>query len=61
MLNLTAFTGSLLHVIFHAVIKSALFLFAGALIFVTGRTKVNEYMGLGKKCQFFSGVIQLCR
>ncbi len=49
MLNVTAFTGSLLHVIFHAVIKSALFLFAGALIFVTGRTKVNEYMGLGKR------------
>ncbi|GFI22311.1 Na(+)/H(+) antiporter subunit D [Lachnospiraceae bacterium] len=49
MLNMTAFTGSLLHVIFHAVIKSALFLSAGALIFITGRTKVNEYMGLGKR------------
>lgn len=35
--------------IFHAVIKSALFLSAGALIFITGRTKVNEYMGLGKR------------
>lgn len=55
MLNLTAFTGSLLHVIFHAVIKSALFLFAGALIFVTGRTKVNEYMGLGKKMPILFG------
>lgn len=49
MLNATAFTGSLLHVVFHAVVKSALFLTAGALIFTTGRTKVNDFMGLGKK------------
>ncbi|MDE7478005.1 MAG: proton-conducting membrane transporter [Lachnospiraceae bacterium] len=49
MLNATAFTGSLLHVVFHAIIKSALFLTAGALIFTTGRTKVNDFMGLGKK------------
>lgn len=49
MMNETAFTGSLLHVVFHAVIKSALFLSAGALIFTTGGTKVNDFMGLGKK------------
>lgn len=49
MLNTTAFTGSLLHVIFHAVIKSALFLFAGAVIFTTGKTKVKDLAGLGKK------------
>lgn len=49
MLNATAFVGSLLHVIFHAIIKSALFLFAGALIFSTGRTKVKDFVGLGKK------------
>lgn len=49
MLNATAFVGSLLHVIFHAIIKSALFLFAGALIFSTGKTKVKDFVGLGKK------------
>ena len=49
MLNATAFVGSLLHVVFHAIIKSALFLFAGALIFSTGRTKVKDFVGLGKK------------
>ncbi|MDE7273660.1 MAG: proton-conducting membrane transporter [Lachnospiraceae bacterium] len=49
MLNATAFAGSLLHVIFHAVIKSALFLSAGALIFTTGRTKANDFIGFGKK------------
>ena len=49
MLNATAFVGSLLHVVFHAIIKSALFLFAGALIFSTGKTKVKDFVGLGKK------------
>ena len=49
MFNVTAFTGSLLHVVFHAIIKSALFLFAGALIFTTGKTKAYHYIGLGKK------------
>lgn len=49
MLNEAAFTGSILHVVFHAVIKSALFLSAGALIFITGNTKVNDFMGLGKR------------
>lgn len=49
MLNAAAFTGSILHVVFHAVIKSALFLSAGALIFITGHTKVNDFMGLGKR------------
>ncbi len=49
MMNAAAFTGSLLHVVFHALIKSGLFLFAGALIFSTGRVKVKEFAGLGKK------------
>lgn len=49
MMNVASFTGSLLHVVFHAVIKSALFLTAGALIFATGQTKVNDFVGLGKK------------
>lgn len=42
-------TGSLLHVIFHAVIKSALFLCAGAIIYKTGKTKVDELRGIGKE------------
>lgn len=49
MLSATAFVGSLLHVVFHAIIKSALFLVAGALIFATGKTKVKDFAGLGRK------------
>jgi multicomponent Na+:H+ antiporter subunit D len=58
MLNKTAFTGALLHVVFHAVIKSTLFLVAGALIFATGKTKVTDFDGLGRKMPIlFAGYI----
>lgn len=49
LLNTTAFTGSILHVICHAFIKSALFLCAGAIIFQTGKTRVDELTGIGKQ------------
>lgn len=41
--------GALLHTIFHAVIKTGLFLTAGAIIVHTGKTKVDELYGIGKK------------
>ena len=44
-----AFTGSMLHIVFHAIIKCALFLFAGAVITATGEGKVSAYAGLGRK------------
>lgn len=49
MLNQTAFVGSILHVVFHAVIKSGLFLFAGIVIHETGKEKVDELKGMGKQ------------
>ncbi len=49
LLNPTAFVGSMLHVIFHALIKVSLFLLAGAIIYKTGLTSVNSMRGLGKK------------
>ena len=49
LLEPQAMTGSLLHVVFHAVIKSALFLCAGAIIYKTGKTKVTELRGIGKE------------
>lgn len=44
-----AMTGALLHVVFHATIKSCLFLCAGAIIFKTGKTYVDELTGIGKE------------
>lgn len=49
LLNPVALTGSLLHLIAHALIKSALFLSAGAIICRTGITKVSKLRGIGKK------------
>ena len=48
-MNPIAMTGALLHVVFHAFIKSTLFLVAGAIIYQTGRTKVEQLSGIGKE------------
>lgn len=44
-----AFTGALFHTVCHAVTKSGLFLAAGAIIFRTGKTRVEELRGIGKE------------
>ena len=49
LLQPEAFTGSILHVVFHAVIKSTLFMCAGAIIYKTGKTNVDELHGIGKE------------
>lgn len=49
LLQPEAMTGALLHVVFHAFIKSGLFLSAGAVICKTGKTKVDELVGIGKE------------
>lgn len=42
-------TGGLLHVLCHGFIKAALFLCAGAIIYMTKRTRVEEFRGIGKE------------
>lgn len=49
MLEPAAMTGALLHVVFHAVIKSCLFLSAGAIIYKTHKTNVADLRGIGKE------------
>ena len=41
--------GALLHTLFHATAKTGLFLTAGAIIFYTGKTKVDEFKGIGRQ------------
>ncbi|MEI3338823.1 MAG: hypothetical protein V8R80_01740 [Eubacterium sp.] len=53
-----ALTGALLHVIFHAFIKTALFLSAGAIIYQTGKTRVDELRESEKRCRQRSGAIR---
>jgi len=47
--NADGATGGLLHSVFHAIIKSGLFMIAGAIIFETGATEVDELHGIGKR------------
>ena len=49
LLQPQAMTGALLHVVFHAVIKSCLFLSAGTIIYKTHKTNVDELRGIGKE------------
>ena len=49
LLQPAAMTGALLHVVFHAVIKSCLFLSAGAIIYKTHKTRVEDLRGIGKE------------
>lgn len=48
LLNATAFAGALSHIVFHSLIKNALFLVAGAVIVTTGWTRTDEMRGLGR-------------
>lgn len=49
LMNTQAFTGAVLHAVFHAFIKTGLFLTAGAIIYKTGKKQVSEYRGIGKQ------------
>lgn len=49
IMNETAFVGAVSHVVFHSLIKNTLFLVAGAIIFKTGKTKVEQLRGIGKE------------
>lgn len=49
LLQPEAFTGAMLHAVFHAFVKCALFLTAGIFIFQQGRTRASELSGIGKR------------
>ncbi len=49
LFNEAGMEGALWQIIFHAVVKVGLFLCAGAVIFLYGKTKVEELNGIGKK------------
>ena len=60
VMNQTALTGSMLHVVCHACIKSGLFLFAGAIIVQTGKTRVEELTGIGKEMPVLLWCYTIC-
>ena len=60
LMHPVALTGSLLHILFHAVIKSALFMSAGAIIYKCGVERVDEMQGIGKKMPKVMWCYTLC-
>ncbi len=48
LLNTEGFEGAILQIIFHMAVKIGLFLCAGAIIFQTGKTRMDEMRGLGR-------------
>lgn len=60
LMHPVALTGSLLHILFHAVIKSTLFMCAGAVIFKCGVERVDEMKGIGKKMPVIMWSFTLC-
>ena len=49
VLSPVGMTGALLHVVFHMLIKCALFLTAGIFIFQCGETRVEQFRGIGRQ------------
>lgn len=49
LMSLTGIIGSLMHILSHALMKGALFLAVGAVIYRTGITSIEGFRGLGKK------------
>ena len=49
LVNIKGLTGTLFYLASHAVIKSTLFLAAGAIIAATGKKNINELAGIGRK------------
>jgi len=52
LLNQTGMTGSLLHILNHALMKGTLFLVVGALVYQAGITQIEDLKGMGKRMPF---------
>ena len=59
LMNIKGVAGTLFYLASHAVIKSTLFLAAGALISATGKTHVKDFAGVGRKMPITMGVFSI--
>ena len=55
--HIDAMTGSILHMVFHALMKGGLFLCAGILIYRLGTTRLQDRAGLGQRMPWVSAAI----
>ena len=59
LMNIKGMTGTLFYLGSHAVVKSSLFLGAGAMIAATGKKKISDLAGIGKKMPISMGVFTI--
>lgn len=59
LINLTGLKGTLFYLASHAVIKSSLFLAAGAIIAATGKKNISDLAGIGRKMPITMGVFTI--
>ena len=59
LMNTRGLTGTLFHMASHALIKSSLFLAAGAIISGTGKARVSELAGVGRQMPITMGVFTI--
>ncbi len=59
LINITGLTGTLFYLVSHGVIKSSLFLAAGAMISATGKKHIKDLAGIGKKMPITMGVFTI--
>ncbi|MGE0565070.1 MAG: monovalent cation/H+ antiporter subunit D family protein [Pseudolabrys sp.] len=57
--NKAGLTGSILHLVNHAMMKGALFLALGAAIFRIGSSKLDDYAGIGRKMPWTMGAFTI--
>lgn len=59
LMNITGLTGTLFYLASHAVIKSSLFLAAGAMIAATGKKNISDLAGVGREMPITMGVFTI--
>ncbi|MBA1333764.1 MAG: Na(+) H(+) antiporter subunit A [Firmicutes bacterium] len=59
LVNSRGYTGGVLHIVNHGLIKIVLFLCAGAIITRTGKTEINQLKGIGKQMPVTMGIFAL--
>ncbi|MDF2840760.1 MAG: monovalent cation/H+ antiporter subunit family protein, partial [Clostridia bacterium] len=59
LLNRDSLTGSLMHLINHAVIKITLFFSVGAVMYMTGKKTIHEIKGIGKEMPITMGCFSI--
>ena len=59
LVNQVAMTGGIIHIMNHGIMKAALFMVAGAIIYKTGIRNINDFKGLGKTMPYTSAAFTL--